>query len=356
MVAGRAGQVAELTGWTEDRVLACTASWLAITGDQYMRLGDAGPGEGSNLMAANYPGTGDRSTGMTTDSGQADASCLSADCGGTPAGLEAPGGSLPDDDLGGYCSTCRFWLAKAGEAVPGTVVAVMDDDSRHHFYFNLAEPIVHTGNPSLHLGFGGAPWRVSFLDGRVVETNDLYGQGEIPARFHHLFPLNATLEQFGYYDGGRIDNGPPFHLLALDFPAGLTMSERPSVASGSAAAREYGRGRKALVLHLAGRHGLVGYDPFPLGTDHAYPTDPRGNVLVHDHDLAELLSLHDRGAHGPSTHQHDSPVGQEGLGPYVSPEAWRPAAGQARADHVRTRRRQPAGRNPIARPGKAPGA
>jgi hypothetical protein len=45
VVSGRAAQVAELTGWTEDKVLACTASWLAITGDQYMRLGDAGPGE-----------------------------------------------------------------------------------------------------------------------------------------------------------------------------------------------------------------------------------------------------------------------------------------------------------------------
>jgi hypothetical protein len=44
IVSGRATEVAELTGWAEDAVLACTASWLAITGDQYMRLGDAGPG------------------------------------------------------------------------------------------------------------------------------------------------------------------------------------------------------------------------------------------------------------------------------------------------------------------------
>ena len=45
IVSGRAAEVAGLTGWTEDAVLACTASWLAITGDQYMRLGDARPGE-----------------------------------------------------------------------------------------------------------------------------------------------------------------------------------------------------------------------------------------------------------------------------------------------------------------------
>src|SRR5215467_12552674 len=145
-------------------------------------------------MAANYPAARNRSTGMTPDSGQAGASCLSADCGGTPEGLEAPGGSLPDDDLRGYCSTCRFWLAKAAQADPGTVVADDDGGARHHLWFNPAEPVVHTGNPTVLLGFGGAPGRVSFFDGRVVETNDLYGQEQIPARFHYLFPPNATLE------------------------------------------------------------------------------------------------------------------------------------------------------------------
>ena len=38
---GRAAEVAALTGWTQDEVLACTASWLTVTGEQYMRLGDA---------------------------------------------------------------------------------------------------------------------------------------------------------------------------------------------------------------------------------------------------------------------------------------------------------------------------
>jgi hypothetical protein len=39
VTAGRAAEAAELTGWTEDEVLACTASWLTITGERYMRLG-----------------------------------------------------------------------------------------------------------------------------------------------------------------------------------------------------------------------------------------------------------------------------------------------------------------------------
>jgi hypothetical protein len=257
---------------------------------------------------------------MTPEGGQAGASCLSADCGGTPVGSRA------DDDLSGYCSTCRFWLFMADEeATPGTVVADLADGSRRHFYFNPAEPIVHTGNPELHLGFGGTPYRVRFFDGRVVDTNDLYGQGEIPARFHHLFPPNAALEKLGRYGGDRFDNGPPFHLLVhLEFPAGNpAMGAGTSMASATAAAIDYGRRRNELVFHLARRHGLAGYDPFPPGTARGWPTDLHGNVLVHNHDLGELVSLHDReGTHGPSTHQHDSPAGQERLGPYVRPDAW----------------------------------
>ena len=205
-------------------------------------------------MAANYPEARDRSTGMTRDSGQADASCLSAGCGGTPQGLEAPDGSVPGDDLRGYCSTCRSWLAKTGQATAGTVVADLADGSRHRFCFNPAEPVVHTGMPELLLGFGGTPWRVRFFDGRVVVTNDLYGEGEIPPWFRHMFPPNASLEILGYYGGRRDDGGPPLHLArgpdaaveiaptprspvpaAADFPAG------PAPAPILPAARQAGR-------------------------------------------------------------------------------------------------------------------
>lgn len=43
---GRAAEVAELTGWTEDQVLACTGSYLTMTGEQYMSAGAAGNGQG----------------------------------------------------------------------------------------------------------------------------------------------------------------------------------------------------------------------------------------------------------------------------------------------------------------------
>jgi hypothetical protein len=44
-------------------------------------------------------------------------------------------------------------------------------------------------------GFGGQLWIVHFLDGRVVETRDLWCQGLIPKRFQKRMPVNARLCQ-----------------------------------------------------------------------------------------------------------------------------------------------------------------
>jgi hypothetical protein len=212
-------------------------------------------------MAANYPRPRNRSTGVTRDNGQADASCLSVGCVGMPQGPEAPDGSVPDDDLRGYCSTCRFWLASARQPIAGTVIEDWDDGSRHHYYVNPAEPIVYTDLPE-RLGCGGAPWRIRFFDGRVVETNDLYTQGEIPARFRHMFPPNASVASRGRYGGRRDDGGPPLHLARgpgagaesspmpyspapapADFPAGPALAPRPPVS------RQTGRPAGRAIRH-----------------------------------------------------------------------------------------------------------
>jgi hypothetical protein len=42
VVEGRVSAVARLTGWTEDQVLACAASYLNMTGERFMALGAAG--------------------------------------------------------------------------------------------------------------------------------------------------------------------------------------------------------------------------------------------------------------------------------------------------------------------------
>jgi len=47
---GRVAEVAQLTGWTEAQVLACTGSYLTMPGEQYMRAGVAGPGESQSRL------------------------------------------------------------------------------------------------------------------------------------------------------------------------------------------------------------------------------------------------------------------------------------------------------------------
>ena len=179
---------------------------------------------------------------MTVDTGQAEGSCRSDGCGGAPGWQDLP------DNLRGYCSDCRFWLAKEGQ--PGQVFVEQGGGARHSYYFNTAEPVVRTDYPETLLGFRGTPWRVTFTDGRVVVTNNLYGEGEIPSRFHGMFPPNASLERLGRYGGDRADGGPPLHLALAgqasrataeleppltDYEAGEAVSPRPPLPDGMAA-------------------------------------------------------------------------------------------------------------------------
>lgn len=101
------------------------------------------------------------------------------------------------ESLGGYCFTCAFWLHLSTEVDAGTVVC---EHGGHleRWHFDTAKPIRDVANKSL-LGCGGARWTVRFRDGRVTETNDLWGSGDIPERFRDLFPVNAELisQQWG---------------------------------------------------------------------------------------------------------------------------------------------------------------
>lgn len=46
-------------------------------------------------------------------------------------------------------------------------------------------------NPSQLKGHGGARFQIKFHDGRVVETTNLWHQGEIPKEFKDKLPDNA---------------------------------------------------------------------------------------------------------------------------------------------------------------------
>lgn len=82
----------------------------------------------------------------------------------------------------GLCHSCGFWSDRVAD--PGGIRAVWAGGAVHHF----------TVGPGNHGGFGGQPWRVRFTDGRTVDTNDLWHQGQVPARFAARLPVNATIE------------------------------------------------------------------------------------------------------------------------------------------------------------------
>lgn len=63
---------------------------------------------------------------------------------------------------------------------------------RAHGHHYLANPKVdRSRNSGSMLGFGGRDWTIRFIDGEVIETNDLWHQGEIPLALRRELPDNA---------------------------------------------------------------------------------------------------------------------------------------------------------------------
>jgi hypothetical protein len=84
------------------------------------------------------------------------------------------------------CFNCAFWTERVAldQGNPDAVVA----DGKHY--------IIGPERPSYQggRGFGGAHFRIHFFDGRVVDSTNLWMQGEIPASFLPLLPDNARRE------------------------------------------------------------------------------------------------------------------------------------------------------------------
>ena len=114
----------------------------------------------------------------------------------TPAARARPAlppGGAPENHLGDPDRHHLFWMARARmRQDPGAVITAAADGSRHSYWLDTSEPVI-TGQPPEHLGHAGRRFIITFHDGRVIETNNLWHHGEIPARFHDLFPVNATV-------------------------------------------------------------------------------------------------------------------------------------------------------------------
>lgn len=62
--------------------------------------------------------------------------------------------------------------------IDGTHYYIGDEDSKETYF----------------RGFAGAHFTIRFYDGRVVETTNLWCQGDIPEEFRDLFPNNAEFD------------------------------------------------------------------------------------------------------------------------------------------------------------------
>lgn len=85
------------------------------------------------------------------------------------------------------CFDCDFWLEKVrwekeGNEHGGVPVRV----DGHHY---LAYP--GTNHTGVGLGFGGAQMRIRLFTGEVLESNNVWSQGEIPECFRKRLPDNA---------------------------------------------------------------------------------------------------------------------------------------------------------------------
>lgn len=93
------------------------------------------------------------------------------------------------------CFNCHHWMSiiREGIEVVAERLERKTPDSnefvleRHHYQVG---PNKKAGP---YNGFGGHKWLIEFLDGRKVETCDLWHQGTIPPLFYERMPVNAKL-------------------------------------------------------------------------------------------------------------------------------------------------------------------
>jgi hypothetical protein len=79
------------------------------------------------------------------------------------------------------CFTCNYWNGHAKEAASLKSVRAKGI----HYW------IGNEGSNESMRGFSGRRFKIKFKDGRVVETTNLWYQGEIPEHFKKHLPDNA---------------------------------------------------------------------------------------------------------------------------------------------------------------------
>ena len=85
--------------------------------------------------------------------------------------------------IGNNCFDCSFWIKK---------IDISEEDQARRVIVNGQHHRLGIDNVGPFRGFGGRAFRIQFQDGRIVETSNLWHQGEIPEKFREWLPDNAT--------------------------------------------------------------------------------------------------------------------------------------------------------------------
>lgn len=88
----------------------------------------------------------------------------------------------PHSYIRNNCFDCSFWLEKTDYP---------DDIKNHQVIIDSQHYLFHETD-SFIKGFGGRRFKIQFFDGRIIETNNLWFQGEIPDQFRSILQDNAV--------------------------------------------------------------------------------------------------------------------------------------------------------------------
>ena len=83
----------------------------------------------------------------------------------------------------GCCHTCAFWLIKKEEFSSKNFII------RGHHYTDCGK--VDRKKVKGFLGHGGRNFKIELFNGEVIETNNLWAQGDVPKYFRDILPDNA---------------------------------------------------------------------------------------------------------------------------------------------------------------------
>lgn len=99
-----------------------------------------------------------------------------------------------------FCFGCTLWMERIAMLTDGQVRGYRAGPPTTQPPFIAIDggrPAFHTigtaRTPSSHNGFGGSWYVITFLDGREIETCDLWFGGPVPERFQDRLPVTAEL-------------------------------------------------------------------------------------------------------------------------------------------------------------------